>query len=34
MSFSKKLLDFTVSPDEYPLNEMLKLFNRTLSKKI
>lgn len=33
MSFSKKLLDFTVSPDEYPLNEMLKLFNRTLSKK-
>lgn len=33
MNFSKKLLDFTVSPDEYPLNEMLKLLNRTFSKK-
>lgn len=33
MSFPKKLLDFTVTPDEYPLNVMLKLFNRTLSKK-
>lgn len=33
MNFSKKLLDFTVSPEEYPLNEMLKLLNRTFSKK-